>query len=455
MEHPLTSFRFFNGTAAPQGVFDNTFGCHALNAKGQCDNPIPQTITLAYRSNETFLGRPTINEQVIRSMALAINNVSDTYHMGLHVAAEALPVYQMFQQGYAGNLYAWEVHYAAFTPFVGDHLGPPFSLFSPTQDFCNIALPSCINPSINGWNSTQTNLLYSEFLSAIAKNNASATVALANQMMELANKNLNFIWTVYPEFIVAVTSNVQGFYFNPSTFGMYFASLAPSTPAQATLGGGLFGNISFLASIIIAGALVASVGTFVAIKRRGHPGLLTQERRLAAIMFTDIVGFTALTQDNERLAMELLAEHNRLLRPMFPKFGGREVKSIGDSFLVQFSSALQAVQCAVAIQELLQSRSAELPKEKALRLRVGVHVGDVVASGSDILGDAVNIASRIEPLAEPGGVCISEQVYDQVRNKIELPLVKLDDAPLKNVSLPIDVYRIVMPWSEDGARDGS
>jgi len=174
------------------------------------------------------------------------------------------------------------------------------------------------------------------------------------------------------------------------------------------------------------------------------------ERKLAAIMFTDMVGYTAQTQKNELLAMELLAEHNALLRPIFPKFGGREVKTIGDSFLVEFSSALEAVRCSVAIQEYLHDRNQGLLTERSIQLRVGVHIGDVINSGGDIIGDAVNISSRIEPLAEPGGVCISEQVYDQVRNKFELPLVSLGDKSLKNVSGKLEVYRVLMPWEGKG-----
>src|SRR5580658_161973 len=157
-------------------------------------------------------------------------------------------------------------------------------------------------------------------------------------------------------------------------------------------------------------------------------------------MFTDMVGYTALTQRNEGLAMELLSEHNRLVRSFFPKFNGREVKAIGDSFLVEFSSALDAVRCAVGIQESLHQRNSTLSSDRRMELRVGVHVGDIIYRDGDILGDAVNISSRIQPLAEPGGVCISRQVYDQVRNKVDLHLVKLEEVALKNVSLPIDLY---------------
>jgi class 3 adenylate cyclase len=176
---------------------------------------------------------------------------------------------------------------------------------------------------------------------------------------------------------------------------------------------------------------------------------LEGKRKLAAIVFTDIVGYTALTQKNERLAMDLLAEHNRILRPIFLEFGGREIKTVGDSFLVEFSSALDAVQCALEIQGKMHNRNLDIQTDRRILLRVGVHVGDVITSGGDILGDAVNISSRVEPLAEPGGVCISGQVYDQVRNKIELPFIKLENAPLKNVSVPVDVYKVVFPWENN------
>jgi adenylate cyclase len=168
------------------------------------------------------------------------------------------------------------------------------------------------------------------------------------------------------------------------------------------------------------------------------------ERRLAAIMFTDIVGYTALTQSNEAAALKLLEKHRSLIRPVFARFGGHEVKTIGDAFLVEFGSALQAAESAVEIQKVLHGHNEE-SVDKVL-VRVGIHVGDVVHSGGDVYGDAVNIASRIVPQAQGGEVCISGQVYDQVKNKLSCPIVKLDSRQLKNVKDSIDVFRIVMPW---------
>jgi adenylate cyclase len=163
-------------------------------------------------------------------------------------------------------------------------------------------------------------------------------------------------------------------------------------------------------------------------------------------MFTDIVGFTTLAQRNEGGSLKLLDRHNRLLRPIFPRFHGREVKAIGDSFLVEFKSALDATNCAIEIQRLLNEEGLSVPEDSRVRVRIGIHVGDVVHKAGDILGDSVNIASRIEPLAEPGGICITEPVFSQIHNKIPNAMEKLEPKTLKNVDFPIGIYRIVLPW---------
>ena len=171
-------------------------------------------------------------------------------------------------------------------------------------------------------------------------------------------------------------------------------------------------------------------------------------RKLAAIMFTDLVGYTALSQKNEALALELLEEHRQLLRPLFIKHNGQEIKTIGDAFLVEFASAVEAAGCAIAIQKILVEHNASVPAERHIMLRIGLHVGDIVIDGDDVLGDGVNIASRIEPLAQPGGVCLTEAVAEQVRNKIDQPLELLGEKELKGIKKPVTVYRIVMPWEK-------
>lgn len=175
------------------------------------------------------------------------------------------------------------------------------------------------------------------------------------------------------------------------------------------------------------------------------------ERKLAAVMFTDIVGYTALTQSDEAQALELVQRQNKLLHPLFTKFHGREVKSMGDAFLVEFDSALEATRCAISIQEFLHDYNLSTNDLWKIKLRIGIHVGDIVHKDKDIFGDAVNIASRIEPLAAPEGVCISEQVFDQIHNKIDYALERLKEAKLKNVKFATDVYSVIMPWENNTA----
>src|SRR5437660_10020858 len=164
-------------------------------------------------------------------------------------------------------------------------------------------------------------------------------------------------------------------------------------------------------------------------------------------MFTDMVGYTSLGQRNESLSLALVDEQRKLIRPILNRHDGREVKTMGDSFLVEFSSAMDAVRCAYDIQRTTREFNFSAPAEQKLHLRIGAHLGDVVESQGDISGDAVNIASRIEPLAEDGGVCLTRQVYDQVRNEFELPLTSLGSRSLKNLSSSVGVYKMVLPWA--------
>src|SRR5437868_61505 len=174
-----------------------------------------------------------------------------------------------------------------------------------------------------------------------------------------------------------------------------------------------------------------------------------EQRKLAAIMFTDMVGYSALSQRDEKLAQELLEEHRQLLREIFPRFHGTEIKTIGDAFLVEFNSALEAAQCAIAIQRALAKRDADAPAERQIQVRIGVHIGDVVHRSGDVYGDGVNIASRIEPLAAAGGICISMDVERQIRNKLNARLDKLAPTELKNISVAMDLFRIVLPWERN------
>ncbi len=170
------------------------------------------------------------------------------------------------------------------------------------------------------------------------------------------------------------------------------------------------------------------------------------QRRLAAIMFTDIVGYSALTQRDESLAMALLEEHFQLLRSIFPAYEGVEIKTIGDAFLVEFASALQAANCAIEIQKKLWERNQAEPAERQVNLRIGLHLGDVIHSEGDVFGDGVNIAARIEPCAPPGGIALSEDMARSIRNKLDLPLVELGEQKLKNIEETVRVFAVAVPW---------
>src|SRR5213083_2531025 len=174
----------------------------------------------------------------------------------------------------------------------------------------------------------------------------------------------------------------------------------------------------------------------------------TEERKLAAIMFTDMVGYSAMAQRHDQLALALLEEHRQIARSLFPRFNGTEIKTIGDAFLVEFHSALEAAQCAIEVQRTLAKRNHDVPADRRIELKIGIHIGDVVHRGGDVYGDGVNIASRIEPLAGAGGICVSMDVERQIRNTLEARFEKLAPTELKNISVPMDLFRIVLPWEQ-------
>ena len=179
------------------------------------------------------------------------------------------------------------------------------------------------------------------------------------------------------------------------------------------------------------------------------PDAPPEQRQLAAIMFTDMVDYSALAQRDQALALELLEEHRQIARSLFPRFNGTEIKTIGDAFLVEFHSALEAAQCGIEIQRTLAKRNHDVAADRCIEVRIGIHIGDVVHRGGDVYGDGVNIASRIQAVAGAGGICVSMDVERQIHNALEARLKKLVPTELKNIHVPMDLYRIVLPWEKD------
>jgi TolB-like protein len=160
-------------------------------------------------------------------------------------------------------------------------------------------------------------------------------------------------------------------------------------------------------------------------------------------MFTDIVGYTSMSSQDEKLALGLLSEYRAVLESVFPKYHGRVVKTMGDGFLVEFASAVEAVDCAVDVQKEMERLNSFRAQAESILVRIGIHVGDIVHSEEDVLGDAVNVASRVEPLAEPGGICVTRQVVDQVVGKVRWQMRSMGMRELRNVAGSTEVFEVV------------
>jgi adenylate cyclase len=166
------------------------------------------------------------------------------------------------------------------------------------------------------------------------------------------------------------------------------------------------------------------------------------ERRLAAILAADVAGYSRLMGLDEAGTAQALREHRAAADPLIAQHGGRIVKTTGDGVLIEFGSVVGAVQCAIALQRLSTERNAGRSDERRMEWRIGIHLGDVLVEGDDILGDGVNIAARLEGIAEPGGICISEDAFRQVRGKIEAEFADIGEQSLKNISRPLRVFAV-------------
>ena len=166
-------------------------------------------------------------------------------------------------------------------------------------------------------------------------------------------------------------------------------------------------------------------------------------RRLAAILAADVAGYSRLMGADEEGTHERLKAHLReLVDPKIEEHRGRTVKNTGDGMLVEFSSVVDAVRCAVEVQRGMIEREPDVPEERRIRFRVGVNLGDVIVEEHDIFGDGVNVAARLEALAKPGGICISRMVRDQIRDKLAYPFEDMGEQSVKNIARPVRVYAL-------------
>ena len=168
------------------------------------------------------------------------------------------------------------------------------------------------------------------------------------------------------------------------------------------------------------------------------------QRVLAAIVFTDVVNFSARMQAEEEATLGLLKRDFEMMRKLGEKYSGAVLKTTGDGLLLYFSSAVQAVAYALKMQRRFAENARSQPADETLTHRVGIHLGDVFVHDEDVMGDGVNIAARLQAEAEPGGICISQTVYDVVKNKLELEVIKLGPRELKNISSAVSMYRVLL-----------
>src|SRR6266849_9027260 len=179
-----------------------------------------------------------------------------------------------------------------------------------------------------------------------------------------------------------------------------------------------------------------------------HTPAVGMKRKLAAILHADVKGYSRLIGEDEVATLPVLASYLAVMTTLVEQHEGRAVGSRGDSLLAEFPSVVEAVQCAVEMQRELKVRNAELPVERRVEFRMGINLGEIVVEGEQIHGDGINIAVRLEGLAEAGGIFISEIVYEQVKNRLPLRYEYVGERTLKNVEKPVRVWQMVMEPEE-------
>ena len=176
------------------------------------------------------------------------------------------------------------------------------------------------------------------------------------------------------------------------------------------------------------------------------------KRKLRAILSADVQGYSRLMGDDEVATVETITEYRETLTSLVNQYTGRVVDSPGDNVLAVFGSVVDAVQCAVEIQNVLKAKNEDLPENRRMIFRIGVNLGDVIQEGDRIYGDGVNIAARIESLADGGGICISGTAYDQIENKLALGYDFMGEHPVKNIAKPVRIYKVPMDPKEVGKK---
>ena len=174
------------------------------------------------------------------------------------------------------------------------------------------------------------------------------------------------------------------------------------------------------------------------------------QRKLTAILSADAAGYSQLMRDDEAATVRTITAYRKALTQLVQQYRGRVVDSPGDNILAEFTSVVDAVNCSVEIQRELAERNAELPENRRMRFRIGIHLGDVIVEESRIYGDGVNIAARMEGLADVGGICISGTVYDAIERKIGLEYDFLGEQEVKNIDKPVRVYRVLTEPEDAG-----
>ena len=175
------------------------------------------------------------------------------------------------------------------------------------------------------------------------------------------------------------------------------------------------------------------------------------KRKLTAILSADVKGYSRLMGEDEAETVKTITTYRKIMGKLIQQHRGRVIDSPGDNILTEFASVVDAVQCAVVVQNEFKKRNAELPENRRMEFRIGINLGDVIVEGERIYGDGVNIAARMEGLAEGGGICISGTAYDQVENKMGLNYEYLGQQTVKNIAKPVRVYRVLL---EPGVKVG-